>query len=78
LPRDWGHILFLGVIATGLAFTWYYQGIKTIGPARAGIFINLVPVFAVILGFIVLREPIYLSLLGGGALTLTGVWLTNR
>jgi drug/metabolite transporter (DMT)-like permease len=78
LPRDWGHILFLGVIATGLAFTWYYQGIRAIGPARAGIFINLVPVFAVILGFIVLREPIYLSLLGGGALTLTGVWLTNR
>ena len=78
LPRDWGHILFLGVIATGLAFTWYYQGINTIGPARAGIFINLVPVFAVILGFVILGEPVYVSLLVGGALTLSGVWLTNR
>jgi drug/metabolite transporter (DMT)-like permease len=78
LPRDWAHILFLGVIATGLAFTWYYQGIKAIGPARAGIFINLVPVFALFLGFVVLGEAIYLSLLVGGTLTLSGVWLTNR
>ncbi|WP_462324717.1 DMT family transporter [Desulfoplanes sp.] len=78
IPRDWGHILFLGVIATGMAFTWYYQGIKTIGPARAGIFINLVPVFAVILGSVILGEPVYISLLVGGTLTLSGVWLTNR
>ncbi|GAU09193.1 DMT family transporter [Desulfoplanes formicivorans] len=78
LPRDWGHVLFLGVIATGLAFTWYYQGIKAIGPSRAGIFINLVPVFAVLLGFAILKEPVSLALLGGGSLTLTGVWLTNR
>jgi drug/metabolite transporter (DMT)-like permease len=75
---DWGNLLFLGVVATGLAFTWYYHGIKAIGPARAGIFINLVPVFAVVLGFLVLGEPIYISLLLGGGLTLSGVWLTNR
>ncbi len=76
--RDWVNILFLGVIATGLAFTWYYQGIQALGPAKAGIFINLVPVFAVLLGFFILEEPLSVSLLVGGILTLLGVWLTNR
>ncbi|MDD2219404.1 MAG: DMT family transporter [Desulfoplanes sp.] len=75
---DWANLLFLGVVATGLAFTWYYQGIQALGPAKAGIFINLVPVFAVLLGFLILGEPIYISLLLGGTLTITGVWLTNR
>ena len=75
---DWANILFLGVIATGMAFTWYYQGILALGPARAGIFINLVPVFAVLLGFFILGEPVYISLLLGGTMTLVGVWMTNR
>lgn len=75
---DWGNILFLGVIATGVAFTWYYSGIKAIGPARAGIFINLVPVFAIAMGYLVLGEPVTSSLLSGGAMVISGVYLTNR
>ena len=70
--------LFLGVIATGVAFTWYYAGIKAIGPARAGIFINLVPVFAITMGYVILDEPVTSSLLSGGAMVISGVWLTNR
>jgi drug/metabolite transporter (DMT)-like permease len=75
---DWGNILFLGVAATGVAFTWYYRGIRELGASRAGVFINLVPVFAVALGWLILDEPIGLSLATGAALVLTGVWLTNR
>ncbi len=75
---DWGNILFLGVIATGVAFTWYYAGIKAIGAARAGIFINLVPVFAIAMGYVILNEPVTSSLLSGGAMVISGVYLTNR
>lgn len=75
---DWGNILFLGVIATGVAFTWYYAGIRAIGPARAGIFINLVPVFAIAMGYVILGEPVTSSLLSGGAMVISGVWLANR
>lgn len=75
---DWGNILFLGVIATGVAFTWYYAGIRAIGPARAGIFINLVPVFAILMGNIILDEPVTSSLIGGGLMVMSGVWLANR
>ncbi|MEF2230880.1 MAG: EamA family transporter [Pseudodesulfovibrio sp.] len=77
-PVDWGCIFFLGALATSLAYFWYYQAIAVIGASRAGIFINTVPVFAVLMGFLLLGEPIHLSLLAGGAMVITGVYLTNR
>jgi drug/metabolite transporter (DMT)-like permease len=74
---DWASILYLGIFGTGLGFFWYYQGIKAIGTTRAGVFINLVPVSAVLLGFFVLGEPVSLSLLVGALLVLAGLTLTN-
>jgi drug/metabolite transporter (DMT)-like permease len=73
----WANLLFLGVMATGLAFIWYYQGIRAIGAARAGIFINLVPVAAVAMGLAILGEEVGLPMLLGGAMVLAGVFLTN-
>ena len=75
---DWACIVYLGSMATALAFFWYYRAISIIGASRSGIFVNMVPVFAVIMGFFVLGEPLHLSLLAGGALVVTGVYLTNR
>ncbi len=75
---DWGCIVYLGALATALAYFWYYQAISVIGASRSGIFINTVPVFAVILGFLILGEPIHLSLIAGGLMVVTGVYLTNR
>jgi drug/metabolite transporter (DMT)-like permease len=75
---DWSCLVYLGVLATGFAFVWYYQAIQVIGPARSGVFINLVPVFAVLLGFLLLGETLHLCVLAGGAMVVLGVWLTNR
>lgn len=74
----WGCLLFFGVLATGFGFSWYYEGVQAIGPTRAGIFINLVPVVAVFLGWLLLDEPLSHSLLVGGCCVMAGVWLTNR
>lgn len=75
---DWVCIVYLGALATGLAYFWYYQAISVIGASRAGIFINTVPVFAVVMGFFLLGEPVHLTLLLGGLMVVTGVYLTNR
>jgi drug/metabolite transporter (DMT)-like permease len=77
-PQQFANVLYLGVFATGLGFSWYYSGIKALGPSRAGVFINLVPVFAVLLAFLVLDERPGAALLAGGAVVIAGVWLTNR
>jgi len=76
--RGWASIVFLGLFGTALAFTWYSQAIARIGTTKAAAFINLVPVFAVLLGTLLLDERIGGAVLAGGALVMVGVFLTNR
>ena len=74
----WLSIVYLGFFGTCLGFIWYYEGIREIGPSKAGVFINFVPISAVIMSFFFLGETIDASLLIGAALVLTGIYLTNR
>jgi drug/metabolite transporter (DMT)-like permease len=76
-PIDWAAIFYLGFFGTVLGFVWYYDGIRAIGPARAGLFINFVPLSAIFMGYLLLSEPVTISLAGGAALVITGVILTN-
>jgi drug/metabolite transporter (DMT)-like permease len=54
-----------------------YQRIKKIGATRADIFINLVPLFSILLSWYILGESIKPIVLAGGVLVLCGVSLTN-
>jgi drug/metabolite transporter (DMT)-like permease len=74
----WSSVFFLGFFGTALGFNWYYAGVNQIGPSRSGIFINFVPVFAVIQAVLILHEKVSLSLLVGAVLVMSGVYLTNR
>lgn len=76
-PVAWGSVIYLAALGTVVAFCWYYEGLKAIGPARASIFINLVPVVAVIAGIVLLKEPFTWALAVGGILVVCGVFLTN-
>ncbi len=76
--RGWVSVCYLGVFGTVLGFVWYYEGVRELGPSRASIFINLVPVFAILLAFVVLGEPVTRSLILGAGFVLLGVYLTNR
>jgi len=73
-----GSIVFLGLLGTAVAFTWYAAAVHQLGATRAGAFINLVPVFAVLLGALLLGERLPGTVLLGGALVMTGVIITNR
>jgi drug/metabolite transporter (DMT)-like permease len=75
---EWANIFYLGFFGTVLGFLWYYQGIRKIGPTRAGLFINFVPISAISLAFLFLGEPVTVSLLIGTLLVSSGVYLTNR
>ncbi len=74
---DWASLAYLGVGGTAIGFSLYYQGIKKIGASRAGIFINLVPLFSILLSWLILDESVKPAVLGGGMLVLAGVSLTN-
>jgi len=74
---DWTSLLYLAFFGTVIGFFWYYEGIAAIGAARASVFINLVPVSGVFLGWLLLREPVNLSIIAGALLVVGGVYLTN-
>ncbi|MEL6494081.1 MAG: DMT family transporter [Cyanobacteria bacterium J06623_7] len=71
-------LAYLGILATVMAFNWYSEGIKTIGASKAAIFINLVPLFAIIFGTVFLQESLTTSVILGGGLVILGVSLVNR
>jgi drug/metabolite transporter (DMT)-like permease len=75
---DWISITYLAVFGTVIGFVWFYEGVQRLGATRAGLFINFVPISAVVLAFFLLREPITPSLAVGAVLVLSGVYLTNR
>lgn len=77
-PEVWAGLLFLGVLGTAVAFVWYYEGIRQLGAARTVVFNNLVPIFGVLLGWLILGEALSVSLLVGGAMAVGGVFLVNR
>jgi len=74
---DWLAIGYLIVFATALGQQAWLYGVQGIGPARAGIFVNLIPVSALLLSAILLHERIGIKELVGIVLILAGVWLVN-
>jgi drug/metabolite transporter (DMT)-like permease len=74
---DWLSIFYLGFFGTVLGFVWYYEGIKTIGAAKASLFINFVPISAIVMAYFILGEPVTISLGIGAFLVTAGVYLTN-
>lgn len=77
-PSGWVAILYLVIFATALGQQAWLYGVHGIGPARAGIFINLIPVSALVLSVLILGEAIGPRELVGIILILAGVWLVNR
>lgn len=77
-PQVWVSILYLGALGSAVGFVWYYEGVKAIGPSRAAVFNNLVPVFGVVLAYLILNEAILVSMVVGAAMVISGVTLANR
>lgn len=74
---DWFSLFYLGFFGTVLGFLWYYEGIRAIGPMKASVFINFVPISAITFAWLILDEPITPSIALGGLLEISGVYSTN-
>jgi len=68
-------IIYLGIFPTAIAFQFRYYITKTSGPVFLSYVAYLIPVFAVIWGYILLSEKIGLQSLIGIFLILLGVYL---
>jgi len=76
-PASWGAIAYMAVFASVVAFNWYYGGIKTMGAGKASMYINLVPLWTMLLAGVLLHEMLVLPQLLGAGLIITGVYLAT-
>lgn len=80
LPTLYGVLLtlFVAVFPGILAQQFFLRGVDLIGPQRAGVFTNLVPVFASVLAVLILSEVFAAYHAMALVLVLSGIWLSQR
>jgi drug/metabolite transporter (DMT)-like permease len=76
--RGWLILLYVMLLPSLLSQIFFMRGVELIGPGRAGLFVNLVPVFGAILGVAILGEPFRWYHAVGLVLVLGGIWLAER
>jgi drug/metabolite transporter (DMT)-like permease len=73
-----GAMIYLALFPTLLAvFTWNLA-LRSIGPNRAAIFVNLIPISGAALAMIFLGERLYSYHLFGAAFVFTGIYFAVR
>ncbi len=73
-----GIVTFLGIAVSVGAVSMWTAGVRSIGPNRASIFTNLIPVYAVGLAIIFLDEQLFTFHFTGAALVVVGMTLVIR
>lgn len=76
--QAWGAAIAIGVLCTGAAYAMYYRLLQRIGAARAVTVTYLVPLFAVAWAWLLLDEPLTLTMGIAGALILGSVALSQK
>ncbi|MDP4675413.1 MAG: DMT family transporter [Actinomycetes bacterium] len=74
----WWSIVALGVLCTAIAFVLLFALIAEVGPARTTVITFINPAVAVLLGVVILSEPITLGILVGFPLVILGSYLATR
>jgi drug/metabolite transporter (DMT)-like permease len=71
-------LVALGVFSTAIAFILFFKVMAEIGPARSSLVTYLNTAIAVLLGVIILREPLTVGIIVGLPLVLVGSYLASR
>ena len=71
------NVLYLGLVCSAAGYWLYVATIDHLGIGKASVFINLIPVVAVLGAYVLLGDRLSLPQLAGGAVALVGVWLAT-
>lgn len=77
-PQATYSVIALGIFSTGIAFAFFFTLIADIGPTRASLVTYWNTAVAVVLGVLILSEPITVGIGIGLPLVMLGSWLVNR
>jgi drug/metabolite transporter (DMT)-like permease len=72
----WGSVLgtlYLGLFPSVICYVMWNRGVAEVGPARAGVYLHLIPLFGALMAVALLGEELHLYHLVGIALILLGI-----
>lgn len=70
-------LIYLGIFPSVIAFLFWNAGVSKVGPAQAGVYYNLIPVFNFLLASQLLNEQIRSYHVIGGLITLIGILISQ-
>ena len=71
-------IAFLAIVASAMAFLFWYHGVKYLGASKVSVFQNVVPLTAAVFSIFILGEKLGYYHFTGGLLIFVGVYIANR
>jgi drug/metabolite transporter (DMT)-like permease len=74
-PQAWAAVLFLGIVASAIAFVVYSRVLRQLEASLVGALFNLDPIVGVLTSVLLLGETLALPQIAGGAVALLGMWL---
>jgi drug/metabolite transporter (DMT)-like permease len=72
--QEWLPVLYLGALVNVLAYFLYNYGLSRLTASRVSVFVNLIPVFSLILGWLILGEQLTNLQYCAAALVLSGAF----
>jgi len=75
--QAWFSVIWLGILGSGTAYLAYFRLLSKWGATRTALVAYLLPIVGIVLGALVLQEPIGPALIVGTALVTAGVALVN-
>jgi len=70
-------LIYLGIFITMGAYGLFNYGVSKIPAGKASVFVNLIPLFSVVWGFVLLSERFTPVQCGAGIVILAGVWISQ-
>jgi drug/metabolite transporter (DMT)-like permease len=77
-PIAWGFAAILALYSTVVAFATFLRGLAVVGPVRAAILSTTEPLFTAVLALIILRQPLGVPTLMGGACIVAAILVLER
>lgn len=76
---DWFLLILLGIVFTALSHTLYNYSLKTVTGQVASIAVSLEPVYGIVAAYLLLGEPLTISIVCGCAIVIgTNFWASKR
>ncbi|MEI6857131.1 DMT family transporter [Psychrilyobacter sp.] len=74
----WSSLIYMSIFASVIAYLIQQVSVKRIGPAKTSLYVNLVPLFSMIMAYFILGEVITVPKILAGFMIIAGVIITLR